>query len=228
MKHSAASRGTVVLKDFAACDFVIEAIVGRTWPPSKSSSPPWTASAPRRQFSPRTPRRSAASTGARLGDQAAPTRCWACTSSIPLPVMPAAGNGSATILVSDETFATGAALRREPGQRHWSSPKTIPGFIVNLLLIPYLLDAVQAPGATVSRHPKRTSTQRSSLASITRWGPLTLLDFVGLDTTLFIADAMYEEFRDRALRRAPAAARMVTAGLLGRKSGRGFLYLLSL
>jgi 3-hydroxybutyryl-CoA dehydrogenase len=53
-------------------------------------------------------------------------------------------------------------------------------------------------------------------------GPFTLLDFVGLDTCLFIGDAMYQEFKDARYASPPLLRRMVTAGLLGRKSGRGF------
>jgi len=53
-------------------------------------------------------------------------------------------------------------------------------------------------------------------------GPFTLLDFVGLDTCLFISDAMYQEFKDARYAAPPLLRRMVTAGLLGRKSGRGF------
>jgi 3-hydroxybutyryl-CoA dehydrogenase len=94
------------------------------------------------------------------------------------------------------------------------------GFIVNLLLVPYLLDAVRALERGVG-----------GIADIDRgmqlgcghpMGPLALLDFVGLDTTVRIAEILFDEYRETRSAPPPLLRRMVTAGLHGRKTGRGF------
>ncbi|MFC1977004.1 3-hydroxyacyl-CoA dehydrogenase family protein [Chloroflexota bacterium] len=95
-----------------------------------------------------------------------------------------------------------------------------PGFIVNRLLIPYLLDAIRMLDAGIaSREDIDTAI---NLGLNYPMGPLALLDYVGLDTTFFIANAMYEEFRDPKYAPPPLLGKMVTAGWLGRKAGKGF------
>src|SRR5512136_92 len=98
--------------------------------------------------------------------------------------------------------------------------KDNPGFIVNLLLVPYLFDAIRALENGVAT--KEDVDTAIKLGLNYPMGPFTLLDFVGLDTCLFIGDAMYQEFKDARYAAPPLLRRMVTAGLLGRKSGRGF------
>jgi 3-hydroxybutyryl-CoA dehydrogenase len=95
-----------------------------------------------------------------------------------------------------------------------------PGFIVNRLLIPYLLDAVRAYAEGLASKEDIDTAIRLGLSH--PMGPLTLLDFVGLDTCLFIADAMFEEYKDPRYAAPPLLRRMVLAGQLGRKSGKGF------
>ena len=95
-----------------------------------------------------------------------------------------------------------------------------PGFIVNRLLVPFLLDAIRALEEGVAS--KEDLDAGMKLGCGHPMGPLTLLDFVGLDTTLSIANIMYEEFRERRFAPPPLLRRMVLAGRLGRKSGRGF------
>jgi 3-hydroxybutyryl-CoA dehydrogenase len=94
------------------------------------------------------------------------------------------------------------------------------GFIVNRLLVPYLLDAVRAleqgTGAIAD------IDEAMKLGCGHPMGPFTLLDFVGLDTTVYIADIMFDEFRETRYAPPLLLRRMVQAGLLGRKSGRGF------
>jgi 3-hydroxybutyryl-CoA dehydrogenase len=98
--------------------------------------------------------------------------------------------------------------------------KDTPGFIVNRLLIPYLLDAIRIyENGLASREDIDTAIK---LGLSHPMGPLTLLDFVGLDTTLFIADAMFDEYKDARFAAPPLLRRMVLAGYLGRKTGRGF------
>jgi len=94
------------------------------------------------------------------------------------------------------------------------------GFIVNRLLVPYLLDSIRAleegAGSIVD------IDNGMKLGCGHPMGPLTLLDFVGLDTTYYIAEIMFAEFRERRFAPPPLLKRMVMAGLYGRKSGRGF------
>jgi 3-hydroxybutyryl-CoA dehydrogenase len=94
------------------------------------------------------------------------------------------------------------------------------GFIVNRLLVPYLLDAVRALEEGVGSTADIDEGMRLGCGH--PMGPLTLLDFVGLDTTYYIADIMFDEFRERRFAPPPLLKRMVQAGMLGKKSGRGF------
>ena len=94
------------------------------------------------------------------------------------------------------------------------------GFIVNRLLVPYLLDAVRALEEGVASVPD--IDQAMKLGCGHPMGPLTLLDFVGLDTTYYIANIMFDEFKERRFAPPPLLKRMVMAGWNGRKSGRGF------
>ena len=98
--------------------------------------------------------------------------------------------------------------------------KDTPGFIVNLLLIPYLLDGVRAYESGVASREDIDAGMK--LGCNMPMGPLELLDFVGVDTTLFIADVMYDEFRDPKYAAPPLLRKMVLAGFHGRKSGKGF------
>ena len=136
----------------------------------------------------------------------------------PVPVMPLV-EFVRTILTSDETMATAREFGASLGKTMVTAKDT-PGFIVNRLLIPYLLQAVQVyEDGLASREDVDTAIK---LGLAHPMGPLTLLDYIGLDTTLFIADAMYEEYKDPRYAAPPLLRRMVLAGQLGRKSGRGF------
>jgi len=124
-----------------------------------------------------------------------------------------------TITTSEETeqraldFVKG--LGKEPIRAKDSS-----GFIVNLLLIPYMLDAVNALEANVAT--VEDIDKGMQLGAGHPMGPFTLLDFVGLDTAYKIAEIMFEEYRDRRYAPPPLLKRMVLAGMLGKKSGKGF------
>jgi 3-hydroxybutyryl-CoA dehydrogenase len=98
--------------------------------------------------------------------------------------------------------------------------KDYPGFIVNLLLVPYLLDAIRALEMGVASKEDIDTAVRLGLNH--PMGPLTLLDFVGIDTTYYIAEAMFEEFKDSRYAAPPLMHKMVLAGQHGRKTGRGF------
>jgi 3-hydroxybutyryl-CoA dehydrogenase len=94
------------------------------------------------------------------------------------------------------------------------------GFIVNRLLVPYLLDAIRALEEGVGSIEDIDNSMKLGCGH--PMGPLTLLDFVGLDTTYYISQIMFEEFRERRFAAPPLLRRMVLAGWNGRKSGRGF------
>ena len=98
--------------------------------------------------------------------------------------------------------------------------KDTPGFVVNRLLVPYLLDAVRLLESGIATREDIDNGMK--LGCGYPMGPLTLLDFVGLDTTYYIANIMFEEFRQPHFAPPPLLKRMVLAGYMGRKSGRGF------
>jgi len=136
----------------------------------------------------------------------------------PVPVMPLL-ELVRTILTSDETLAIAQEFGESVGKTTVLAKDT-PGFIVNRLLIPYLLHAARIyEDGLATREDIDTAIK---LGLNHPMGPLALLDLVGLDTTLFIADAMFEEFKDPRYAAPPLLRRMVLAGHLGRKSGKGF------
>lgn len=94
------------------------------------------------------------------------------------------------------------------------------GFIVNRLLVPYMLDAIRALEEGVGSIQDIDTSMKLGLGY--PMGPFTLGDFVGLDTTYYIAEIMFNEFREKRFAPPPLLKRMVMAGLYGRKSGRGF------
>jgi 3-hydroxybutyryl-CoA dehydrogenase len=105
-------------------------------------------------------------------------------------------------------------------------PKTVvaaqdtPGFVVNRLLVPFILDAIRVLESGIAT--REDIDAGMVLGCGHPMGPLTLLDFVGLDTTLYIADIMFDEFKEPRFAPPPLLKRMVLAGWHGRKSGRGF------
>jgi 3-hydroxybutyryl-CoA dehydrogenase len=136
----------------------------------------------------------------------------------PVPVFPLI-EFVRTILTSDETMEIAHQFGASLGKKMVTAKDT-PGFIVNRLLIPYLLDAVRIYEDGLASKEDIDTAIKLGLSH--PMGPLTLLDFVGLDTTLFIADAMFEEYKDPRYAAPPLLRRMVLAGRLGRKTGNGF------
>jgi 3-hydroxybutyryl-CoA dehydrogenase len=124
-----------------------------------------------------------------------------------------------TIQSSDASVATATAFAQAIGKKTIQA-KDRAGFVVNLLLIPFLLDAVRALETGLASAEDIDTGM--VLGCGHPMGPLTLLDFVGLDTTYFITQIMYEEFKDPKYAAPPLLKQMVTAGLYGRKSGKGF------
>jgi 3-hydroxybutyryl-CoA dehydrogenase len=136
----------------------------------------------------------------------------------PVPVMPLL-EMVRTFLTSEATFQAAKAFGETLGKTIVVSKDT-PGFIVNLLLIPYLLHAIHALETGVATKEDFDLAIQKGLNH--PMGPFTLLDFVGLDTALFIADAVFDETKDPRFAAPPLLRRMVSVGYLGRKSGKGF------
>jgi 3-hydroxybutyryl-CoA dehydrogenase len=120
---------------------------------------------------------------------------------------------------SDATHRTVFEFAQSLGKEPISAPDR-PGFIVNRLLVPYLLDAIRAYENGLGT--LEDIDKGMKLGCGYPMGPFALLDFVGLDTTYYIANIMFDEFREPAYAAPPLLKRMVLAGRLGRKSGRGF------
>ena len=123
------------------------------------------------------------------------------------------------LTTSDETYQIGIGFVQSIGKTAVSAPDQ-PGFIVNRLLIPYLLHAIRTYEAGLGTVDDIDKSM--TLGCGHPMGPFALLDFVGLDTTYYIAQIMHDEFRDPSYSPPPLLKRMVLAGRLGRKSGRGF------
>jgi 3-hydroxybutyryl-CoA dehydrogenase len=124
-----------------------------------------------------------------------------------------------TILTDDEVYEEAVNFGRTLGKVPVrASDKT--GFIVNRLLVPYMLDAIRALEEGVGSIVDIDNAMK--LGCGYPMGPFTLGDFVGLDTTYYIAEIMFNEFREKRFAPPPLLKRMVLAGLYGRKSGRGF------
>ena len=124
-----------------------------------------------------------------------------------------------TISTSEETIETVKQFAISLGKTPVLAKDTA-GFIVNFLLIPYLLSAIRLlENSMASREDIDTAMQ---LGCGYPMGPLTLLDYVGLDTTLWAAEAIYEEYKDPLYAPPALLRRMVLSGMLGRKSGKGF------
>jgi 3-hydroxybutyryl-CoA dehydrogenase len=124
-----------------------------------------------------------------------------------------------TITTSDDTVETVFEFARKLGKEPIRA-KDNSGFVVNLLLIPYMLDAINALESNVAS--VEDIDKAMQLGAGHPMGPFTLLDFVGLDTTYKIAEIMFDEYREKRYAPPPLLKRMVIAGMYGRKSGKGF------
>ncbi|MGV9692932.1 3-hydroxybutyryl-CoA dehydrogenase [Streptomyces sp. NPDC003444] len=137
----------------------------------------------------------------------------------PVPVLPLVEivttlHTSAETAAAVTSFATGTLGKTAIGSRDRA------GFVVNALLVPYLLSAIRM---TESGFASATDVDRGmELGCAHPMGPLRLADLIGLDTVASIADSLYEEFKEPLYAPPPLLLRMVEAGLLGRKTGRGF------
>jgi 3-hydroxybutyryl-CoA dehydrogenase len=137
----------------------------------------------------------------------------------PVPVLPLV-ELVRSLLTSDETVATADYFASTLLGKHVIRSQDRAGFIVNALLIPYILSAVRMLESGFATAEDIDVGMVNGCAH--PLGPLALADLIGLDTTAAIAKSLYEEFKEPLYAPPPLLARMVEAGLLGRKSGRGF------
>jgi len=124
-----------------------------------------------------------------------------------------------TVTTDDESLQAGFAFGDKLGKTVVHA-KDKAGFIVNRLLVPYMLDAIRAHEEGVGSTEQIDAAMKAGAGH--PMGPLTLSDFVGLDTLKSIADIMFEEYAERRFAAPPTLRKMVSAGFYGRKSGKGF------
>jgi 3-hydroxybutyryl-CoA dehydrogenase len=124
-----------------------------------------------------------------------------------------------SILTSPETIAAVSALGEALGKTGVLA-KDSPGFIVNRLLVSYLIDAIRVYEQGLASREDIDNAMK--LGAAHPMGPLTLADFIGLDIIKDVADVFFEEYGESRFKSPPLLTRMVTAGQLGRKSGKGF------
>ncbi len=208
-------RGTTRLDEFAACDLVIEAatenpeIKKQTFADLDAVCPPHailasnTSSIPIIQMAMATRR---------------PDKVLGMHFMNPVPVMRLI-EYVRTLTTSDETLLAARAFGESLDKRIIVS-KDRAGFIVNYLLVPYLIDAVRMLEQNFAS--REDIDVGMMLGTSYPMGPFTLLDYVGLDTTLYIADILFDEFKESRFAAPTLLRQMVAAGFLGRKSGRGF------
>ena len=208
-------KGTIDLADFADCDLIIDAIIENMEEKRKLFSQLDAICKPETIFASNT-------SSLPIIEMAAATKRADRFGGLhffnPVPVMKLV-EVVKTISTSDETVETlkafGASLDKTV-----VVAKDTPGFIVNLLLIPYLLDAIRWYENGLATREDIDNGMKLGCGH--PMGPLTLLDFVGLDTTYYIANIMFDEFKDARYAAPPLLKRMVLAGQYGRKSGKGF------
>jgi 3-hydroxybutyryl-CoA dehydrogenase len=208
-------RFTAILSELAACEIIIEAVTedlelkNRLWAELDPITPPATIFASNTSSLP---------IGAMASATSRPDRFVGLHFFNPVPLMPLV-EVVRPVTASRDSFDRVMTFARRLGKEAIVA-RDRSGFIVNLLLIPFLLDAVRALEHGVASIPD--IDRGMQLGCGHPMGPLTLLDFVGLDTTARIADIMFEEYREPRYAPPPLLRRMVGAGLYGRKSGRGF------
>jgi len=208
-------RLTTDLAELAPCDLIVEAVTedlalkNELWRALDASAPAATIFASN-------------TSSLSIGEMAAATgrgdRFVGLHFFNPVPLMPLVEVVRA-VGTSPETFERAVTFARRLGKEPIAA-RDRAGFVVNRLLVPYLLDAVRALEQGVAS--TADLDRGMQLGCGHPMGPLTLLDFVGLDTVVRIAEIMFDEYRESRFAPPPLLRRMTAAGLYGRKSGRGF------
>jgi 3-hydroxybutyryl-CoA dehydrogenase len=213
--RDAALKRLTFTTDLAGCDLIVEAVPedlalkSELWRALAASSPARTIFASN-------------TSSLSIGDMAAatgrPDRFIGLHFFNPVPLMPLVEVVRA-VGTSPETVERATAFVRRLGKEP-IAVRDSSGFLVNRLLVPYLLDAARALEQGLASVPD--IDRGMQLGCGHPMGPLALLDFVGLDTVVRIADIMFDEYREPRFAPPPLLRKMVAAGLHGRKSGRGF------
>ena len=207
--------GTTSFDDLAACDLVIEAIIENVEEKRKSYAALEAVVGEGTIFCSNT---SSLCITELASATKRPDRFAGLHFFNPVPIMKLVEviRGLAT---SDATYTAVFEFSQSLGKEPITAPDR-PGFIVNRLLVPYLLDGIREYEAGLGT--LEDIDKGMKLGTGYPMGPFTLLDYVGLDTTYYIANIMFEEYREPRFAPPPLLKRMVLAGRLGRKSGRGF------
>jgi len=207
--------GTTRLEDLAGCDLIIEAIIENVAEKTKAFAALDASVKDHTIFCSNTSSLCITELAAKTRR---PDRFAGLHFFNPVPIMKLVEVIRA-LTTSDDTYQRVFGFAQSLGKEPITAPDK-PGFIVNRLLVPYLLDAIRS-----YEHGLGTIEdidKGMKLGCGYPMGPFTLLDFVGLDTTYYIANIMFEEYREPAYAPPPLLKRMVLAGRLGKKSGQGF------
>src|ERR1035438_675222 len=208
-------KGTTALEDLKDCDLIVEAIIEKLPAKRELFSALDSLCLPQTIFASNT---SSLTITEIAASTKRPQRFVGLHFFNPVPVMKlleVVRTIATDPAVYEEMVAFGAKLGKTAVRAHDST-----GFIVNRLLVPYLLDAIRALEEGVGSIEDIDNSMKLGCGH--PMGPLTLLDFVGLDTTYYIANIMFEEVHERRFAHPPLLKRMVLAGWNGRKAGRGF------
>ena len=208
-------KGTTELKDFADCDLVVEAIIENVDDKIKVYKELDRIVKKEAIFASNTSSLSITELSAATSR---PQQFCGLHFFNPVPVMKLV-EVVKTIDTSEATFDTAKAFGEKVGKVVVSC-KDSPGFIVNRLLVPYLLDAIRALEAGVAT--KEDIDNAMKLGCGHPMGPLELNDYIGLDTMYYIGEIFFNEYKDHHYAPPPLLKAMVKAGYLGRKTGRGF------
>ena len=208
-------KGTTALEDLAGCDIIIEAIIENAQLKKETYAALDKIVKPQAIFASNT---SSLTITELSMATARPKQFVGLHFFNPVPVMKLV-EVVRTILTTDESFGTAYEFARSLGKEAVSC-RDNSGFIVNRLLVPYILDAIRAFEEGVGSI--EDIDKAMVLGCNHPMGPFTLLDFVGLDTTYYITHVMYEEYQEKRFAAPPLLRRMVLAGRYGRKTGAGF------
>ncbi len=208
-------KGTTRLEDLADCDVVIEAIVENLDAKKALFAELDKACKPSTILATNTSSISVTSIAAATKR---PARVLGLHFMNPVPIMQLIEIVRPEV-TSEETYREAKAFGESLGKTIVTAKDT-PGFIVNYLLIPYLCEAIRALEHGLAT--KEDIDNGMKLGTNQPMGPITLSDFIGLDTVLYIADVLHEGFRDPRFAAPPLLRRMVTLGRLGVKTGAGF------
>ena len=208
-------KGTTRKEDLADCDLIIEAIIENLEEKRKTFSALDAIVKPEAIFASNT---SSLSITELMTSSKRPQRFVGLHFFNPVPLMQLV-EVVRTIATADDVYESALAFGKKVGKVPVRTSDK-PGFIVNRLLVPYLLDAIRAYEEGVGSIPDIDHAMKLGCGH--PMGPFTLLDFVGLDTTYYITHVMYEEFKERRFAAPPLLKRLVLAGWYGQKTGKGF------